>query len=421
MKRFMKYYKEKKGITLVLIALMLAVLLFFLGMAVDISYMYHVKNQLQVAADAAALGGIALLDGGNDDSLDNLLQENARREAWKFACKNRATNQAVYLVTTGADCDNPPAGSSLNSSNNPNGDIVVGNWNRGRTVACPTTGTLEPFCPANGTTGLAINAIKAWPKMTGETGTPMPKARVFVGQVFRLIGINWSRMSAAASAIASFLPPTFGPLPICVETCTGLPPTPLTGSPPGILLQIQQPSGPERIAWTDFQHVPGDPSWKRNRADEPPGIFELLGIEKQGSNWIVKQPEPPPDECNSGNCLRSKQGVGNALDAFPAILAARGKNYPVRGSSIFGWKTLLPVFDPCSPSGPNPCPGDQPSGYRLIQAVQVIITGVIVSGPNAGVYVVGLDENAAAGYTKLSCVPCDDPSLQQGGGVHLVK
>ena len=30
MKRFMKYYREKKGITLVLIALMLAVLLFFL-------------------------------------------------------------------------------------------------------------------------------------------------------------------------------------------------------------------------------------------------------------------------------------------------------------------------------------------------------------------------------------------------------
>jgi len=220
MKRFMKYYKEKKGITLVLIALMLAVLLFFLGMAVDISYMYHVKNQLQVAADAAALGGIALLDGGNDDSLDNLLQENARREAWKFACKNRATNQAVYLVTTGADCDNPPAGSSLNSSNNPNGDIVVGNWNRGRTVACPTTGTLEPFCPANGTTGLAINAIKAWPKMTGETGTPMPKARVFVGQVFRLIGINWSRMSAAASAIATMPPKVSSNILICLPGCS---------------------------------------------------------------------------------------------------------------------------------------------------------------------------------------------------------
>jgi len=257
--------------------------------------------------------------------------------------------------------------------------------------------------------------------MTGETGTPMPKAKVFIGQVFRLIGINWGAMSARASAIASFPPPTFGPLPICIDTCTDLPQTPLTGSPPGILLQIQQPSGPERVAWTDFQHIPGDPSWTRNKAGDPPGIFELLGVEKQGNNWIVKQPEPPPNECNSGNCLRSKQGVGNALDAFPAILAARGANYPVRGFSIFGWKMLLPVFTPCSPSGPSPCPGDQPAGYQLVQAVQVIITGVITSGNNAGIYVVGLDENADAGKSKLSCVPCDSPSILQSAGVHLVK
>jgi hypothetical protein len=46
---------------------------------------YLSKNQLQVAADAAAVAGVAYLDGSNDP-----VQEQARQAAWKFACKNRA-------------------------------------------------------------------------------------------------------------------------------------------------------------------------------------------------------------------------------------------------------------------------------------------------------------------------------------------
>jgi len=434
MNKIRNYWKNKKGMTLVWGAFFLVLLLMLAGMAIDLGYMYFVKNQLQVAADAAALAGGANIARVYDTSTVAFNQLVARQEAWKFACKNKATDRAVFLVTddgrspVAPNCDSPPTSDLNEGANTATDDIVVGHWQR----TCPTgfscgTGlACEPagggyFCRATGATQLKINALKARPRMTGEPGTPMPKVGVFVGQIFRFIGIDWSSMSASANAIALLIPPTFGPMPVCTDTCIELPQTPLTGSPPGILLQIQQPSGPERIAWTDFQPVPGDPSWKRNKADDPPGIFELLGVDKVQGNWVVKQPEPPPDECNSGNCLRSKQGVGNALDAFPAILAARGANHTVRGFSIFGWKMIIPVFDPCSPSGPNPCPGDQPSGYRLVQAVEVIVTGVITSGPNAGIYVVGLDENADAGKSKLNCVPCDDPSIQQTAKAHLVK
>ena len=62
MKKFMTYARNNKGISLILIAIMLAVLIIFAALAIDISYMYFEKNQLQVAADAAALAGAARID-----------------------------------------------------------------------------------------------------------------------------------------------------------------------------------------------------------------------------------------------------------------------------------------------------------------------------------------------------------------------
>ena len=58
---------------IVWIALMLFVFLVFAATAVDISYMYYAKNQLQVAADASALAGVVLHWGAIDDSGDGMI------------------------------------------------------------------------------------------------------------------------------------------------------------------------------------------------------------------------------------------------------------------------------------------------------------------------------------------------------------
>ncbi len=92
-------WKNKKGITLVWGAFFLVLLLMLAGMAIDLGYMYVVKNQLQVAADAAALAGAAKLDGSS-----SVAQDLVRQEAWKFACKNTAGSLA--------------AGTNVNSSSN---------------------------------------------------------------------------------------------------------------------------------------------------------------------------------------------------------------------------------------------------------------------------------------------------------------
>lgn len=213
----MKYSKGKKGIMLVWGAFFLILLLMFLGLATDIAYMYVTKNQLQVAADASALAGAKELLPVLDDNTSAFKQMDARQEAWKFACKNSAAGDPVFLVTDDSrpknnpNCDNPPL-SNLNETNNLDTvDIVVGNWDRTRIN--------NPFIRADGTTNLRINAIRVVPTRTGST-PGMPRVGLFIGKVF-----GWSVLSAKASAIAALKPLSIGPFPTCLPSCDL--PTPL--------------------------------------------------------------------------------------------------------------------------------------------------------------------------------------------------
>lgn len=231
MSKIRNYWKNKKGITLVWGAFFLMLCLMFLGLAADIAYMYVAKNQLQVAADASSLAGGAYLTLEVDNNSSVLIQEEARQKAWEFACKNNAAGSKVYLVTnTPPDCDpnNLPHGNDLNSGNTADGDIVVGHWSYtcpsgfscGVGQACELAGS-GYFCPANGGTGLTINAIKVVPRRTGTKTNPdtpgMPPVSLFIGQIFRILGggEGWSVMSARASAIAAFVPAKV--LPIAVN------------------------------------------------------------------------------------------------------------------------------------------------------------------------------------------------------------
>jgi Flp pilus assembly protein TadG len=437
MKRLLKYYREKKGISLVLIALLLAVLLFFLGMAVDIAYMYFVKNQLQVAADAAALAGAANLTGGIDDgTFATFGQLSARQEAWKFACKNRAGDKTssnpdarVYLATNSStDCDIPPSSDLNEVSNTATGDIVVGHWE----ATCPsgfTCGigqTCEPagsgyFCPANygGTaTGLLINALKARPQRTDESRTyGMPKARVFIGQIFRLIGINWGFMSARASAIASGGGLQILGIPLCLPNC-GMT-TPLTtvapNTTPGTRFFLVTHDGPPIIAWTAF--------------------FDTTS-QSNVSDYILGNKQVPPI-CNQ--CISTNNGVMNpsVCDIWTMIQSNRA-DWDVNGTTINGWKVLVPIYDdifvcPKSHGGCVGDPGYQPNDpFKVVQFAEAIITdaipssnkcgGVSTSGGKTGIVIVGTGPGIAGVSSTISCVGCDSPELQSlTGTVKLVK
>src|SRR4030066_827911 len=150
MNKIRNYWRNKKGITLVWGAFFLILCLMFLGLAADIAYMYVVKNQLQVAADAASLAGAAELDGTT-----STIQTEARAEAVEFASKNSAAGSMVVLASNG---DN-----TLSNTN----DITVGNWNP----------NLSPKYLAGRP---PINALEVMSRRT--SGSPGGSVSLFIGK-----------------------------------------------------------------------------------------------------------------------------------------------------------------------------------------------------------------------------------------------
>lgn len=79
MKTFKSMVADQNGATIVYVAVILTVLMMFTALAVDVGYLYGVRNELQDAADAAALAGTSVLF--NEDGTlnrDAALDEGAR-------------------------------------------------------------------------------------------------------------------------------------------------------------------------------------------------------------------------------------------------------------------------------------------------------------------------------------------------------
>lgn len=405
-------FLNNKGITIVWLALgMLVLLIMFAGLALDIAYMYNVKNQLTVAADAGSLAGAGAGLSGNDTA-GNLIQEPARQAAWKFACKNSAAGSNVYLVTNvPADCNTPPPGSNLNSSNASTGDIVVGNWTTDNSgITCATGWEAAGsgfFCRANGTTGLAINAIKAVARRSADGASyGMGAVSVFWGKVF-----GWAKLSAVASAIATGGGLQIVGIPLCLPQCGTSTPL-LTVSPnttPGTRFFLKKQDGPPIIGWTAFF----DPSSANNVSD-----------------YILGNKQVPPI-CNQ--CIMTNNGVMNPTSCdLRTMIESKGADYTVNGTSIHGWKVLVPILDNtfvCS-GGHEGCigdPGYQPNDpFKVTQMTIVILTdsipasnkcgGVDTAPGNTGIVIVGTGAGVPNVSSTISCLPCNDPAIVNAGG-----
>jgi len=381
--------RDRRGITLVWLALfLLPLLLFFAGLAIDIAYMYNIKNQLQVAADAAALAGAALLD-----DVDDLSQVSARDEAKKFASKNSAAGDPVQLADEG------PGTNTLSDQN----DITVGHWD---SVSRTYTGGAKP-----------VNAIQVRPRRTGSS--PGGPVTVFFGQVFRLIGVNWSLMSANASAIGRIELQPFSNFPLCNLTCNEV--TPLsTVSPnltPGRRFYLKWQDGSPNIGWTTF--LEGNTS--------TPIIEDyILGIRSV------------PPICNE--CLFTTQGVGNAACAVREKIRRDGADYIVNGITVHGLKVTVPMLfdDPFGCQAKDGCltdPGVQPTDpFYVINFSEIIVTDAVPQGNSCphygdngpfatggpGIVLVGTGPGAA-GTSTISCLDCNDPKFENLYHVRLVK
>jgi len=374
MKKFMTYAKNRKGITIVMIALIMFLLLALLGMAVDIAQVYFAKTQLQVAADAAALAGAGVLDGSA-----LTLQTPARTSAWQFGCKNHAASNPknVYLVdadpqandpsaTEAQRCDNVPA--DLNNANNPNGDIVLGYWNPSLTPA------FTPIIPA----GQIANAVRVVARRTGET-PGMPAVRVFIGQIFRFLSTDpnykgWAFMSARASAIAAVPPRASAFIAMGNTACTASDvSSPPCASPticnivPARVLE-PSPSAPS---------LPGDQKFGWTTLLQPPGNCNDL-------RDLMCASSPYQDACFTAGI----SGINGTCDA--GLRALKSLMYDINydkdnkvivGGNVNAWWVLIPqdsFLDPMKPPPPDPRPI---IGHILIRITTVCATGGGVACP----------------------------------------
>jgi len=170
--------KDEKGVSIVLLALSVIVIFGFGALAIDVGHLYHVKDQLQAAADAAALAGAAEITGPDDATKTT----NAKAAAVRIAAKNVA--DVAYVTTPGAT-PGQPIPVALHS-----GDIQVGNWN----------GTSFTFPIA---TGMTLNAVRVFVRRTGASGSDQPRVQNWFARIFALLGQGFDFSAVTAAAIAA--------------------------------------------------------------------------------------------------------------------------------------------------------------------------------------------------------------------------
>lgn len=82
---------KRKGAVLILAASLMVMVLGFAAFTIDIGYLSLAKNQLQTAADSAALAGASELSGTLDPQV---VATNVRAAAVEAAAANRAANKS---------------------------------------------------------------------------------------------------------------------------------------------------------------------------------------------------------------------------------------------------------------------------------------------------------------------------------------
>src|SRR5262249_2946690 len=91
---------RRKGNVVVMTAFLMIGLIAFVALAVDIGYLYTVRNELQRSADAAAIAATwELIDKDNKPGSQTAegLATNARTKAVQFASLNKVGNEAPGL------------------------------------------------------------------------------------------------------------------------------------------------------------------------------------------------------------------------------------------------------------------------------------------------------------------------------------
>jgi Flp pilus assembly protein TadG len=160
--------RHERGLGLVIVAIVIVVLFGFIGLAMDSGYVQSGAQQLQSAADAAALAGANRIHAEAQSGGSGGTYPVTRQAAVDVAAENLAAGDGVLL--------------DLNTGNTEAGDVVVGRWDS-------DTGTFTA-------TTSSPNAVKVVARRTGSSqGGALD---LFFGGLFGAGTSDVSRTSIAA-------------------------------------------------------------------------------------------------------------------------------------------------------------------------------------------------------------------------------
>ncbi len=288
------FLRDRQGSVIIVVAVSMAMIAGFSALAVDMGYLYSMKNRLQATADAAATAGASQL--GVDEAT-------VKAEATAYAAKNMPAGDHGTVLT--------------------DADVVLGHWDNATREFIPMgTGAAcaNPVALETDTTCLAIDAVSVTVRRAEANGNPAP--------LYFAAVLGREQIDVVASAIAR------------VDTTTG-----------DVCMLVLHPnldgalemSGTNVLEANDCGIVVHSTSEK---AFKLPGDVDLelefvcvvddVGVEQSGPiTWI---PDPPGDSVIKTNCSPPPDPFASMPD--PPVGVCDFDDYVI--SSAFSNVTLNP-------------------------------------------------------------------------------
>jgi hypothetical protein len=306
----LRFNRNQSGVTVVLVAVLMVVFLGAAALAVDISHLYLVRNELQNAADAGALAGARFLYREDATAPYGIILDtgDASVKALNAAIANKSENLAVEVD---------------------GGDIQVGHWSFGiGTLAkgfyLPTGAPIYDIwnystqeLDANKN---LINAVKVTTRRGGSSPTASQAASYFA-RIFGYQGFSVSAEGTAYIGYTGTLAPGEADLPIgiCRQAITD----PTTGKllcGVGRMINSGANVGHETGGWTNFTqdpcqtaNVPSVRPYVRNKCSGSVNISMILFGEGMGTTGGMQ--ETIYDDLI--RCWKTQAGLDPNGTAFP--------------------------------------------------------------------------------------------------------
>ena len=224
-------YNSERGVTAILVAILLVVFIGFAALALDLSHIFVAQNELHNAADAGALAGARFLY--NDDG--TLVNEGANQIAFKAAVANFSEKVPVEMLAYGVvyakDGDVYPVQQVGDDENDL--DVVRGHWSFGLSDELPRGFTANASLEPADLWGVSdedldkntnfINAVQVTTRRTTlSKGTPITS---FFARIFGYENFQRTTTAVAYIGFAGTLEPGDAdvPIAICQQSVTDNP------------------------------------------------------------------------------------------------------------------------------------------------------------------------------------------------------